>query len=171
MTTCQKRLAAPVLLAMLIAGLPGCWASAAQPASSEALARPAQKPNGSGVDVRYRVLDKPVIGQSTRVEIVFAKVDDANGASLQLSTDPGLRLDGPDSVSLPAGETTTLTVSVVPQQDGLAYLNVFTRQRGRVSSTSIAIQTGSAAAQSKKAGPGKLKDAPGGDKILSMPVK
>ena len=130
----------------------------------------AQKPGGSGVALRYRVLDKPAVGQPARVEIVLGKVSDPAGATLRLAADPDLRLQGAaTSFNLPAGESTTLTVSVVPQAEGLAYLNVFTTQRGATSSTSIPIQTGAAGA--RKPAEGRLKDAPGGEKILSIPVK
>lgn len=161
-----------VALALLAAAGAGACAIAAQPSSSESgvFVRAAQKPNGSGVDVRYRLLDTPAVGQSVRVEIVLGKIGDS-GATLELAADPGLRLHSAASAVLPAGETTTLTISVEPQKEGLAYLNVFTRQRGATSATAIAIQTGPATAGSKKAGANRLKDGSDGDKILSMPVK
>ncbi|MBS0342663.1 MAG: hypothetical protein JSS56_19280 [Proteobacteria bacterium] len=132
----------------------------------------AQKPNGSGVEVRYRVLDTPALGQPTRVEIVLGKIKDPNGGTVRFSADPTLRLAGGGvQTSLPAGETTTLTVTVVPQEEGLAYLNVFTTQNGLTSSTSIPVQAGAATPASKKPGAGKLKDTAEGEKILVMPVK
>lgn len=171
MTRRQQRIVALALLAAAGTPLSSACASAL-PAPAGAVVQAAQKPNGSGVDIRYRVLDKPAVGQPVRVEIALGRVKDSAGAVLRFSADPGLRLgSGSAPTSLPAGETTTLTVTVVPQEEGLAYLNVFTTQRGATSSTSIPIQTGAAAAGSKKAGAGKLKDTPEGDKILSIPVK
>lgn len=171
MTRRQQRLLAIALLTAAGAALSTACAGA-QPAPVDGFTRAAQKPSGSGVDVRYRVLDAPTVGKSTRVEIVFARINDSAGAMLKFSADAGLQL-GSDSalISLPAGEATTLTVTVVPREEGLAYLNVFTTQRGATSSTSIPIQTGAAPSASKKTGTGKLKDTPEGDKILSMPVK
>ena len=171
MTTRQQRFLAIALL--VAASVPLSTACAgAQPAPTGATVHAAQKPNGSGIDVRYQVLDTPVVGQSARVQITLGRVADAAGATIKFSADPGLQLgSGSAPTSLPAGETTTLTVTVVPLEAGLAYLNVFTAQRGATSSTSIPIQTGVANAASKRSGASGLKETPEGDKIRSMPVK
>ena len=172
MTSSRQRLAILALAAAAGASLSAACANAAQPAQTGAFVLAAQKPNGSGVEVRYRVLDTPALGQPARVEIVVADINDSAGGTVRFTADPALRLAaGGVQTRLPAGETTTLTVTVVPQEEGLAYLNVFTAQRGLTSSTSIPIQTGAAAPTSKKPGAGKLKDTPDGDKILVMPVK
>jgi len=122
--------------------------------------------------VRYRLLDTPGVGRPTRVEIALGRITDPAGAMVKFSVDAGLRLQaGGSATNLPASETTTLTVTVVPQEEGLAYLNVFTTQRGVTSSTSIPIQSGAGAPASKKPGAGSLKDTPEGDKILVIPVK
>lgn len=168
MTPRLQRSIAVALLAFAGAALAAPGAGTAQPA--DALVHAPQKTNGSGVDVRYRVQGDPVAGQPVRVEIVLGRVSDPAGASLRLVADRGLRLEGGAvPVTVPAGEGTTVTVTVVPQNEGLAYLNVFTTQRGTTSSTSIPIQTGLAGASRLKGG--HLKDTPEGDKILSMPVK
>lgn len=176
MTSSQRRILALALLA-LAAGAPlaASAGGAAKPAASpdDGFTAPAQKPNGSGVRMRYKVQGTPAVGQPTRIEIVLGRVRDPAGATLQMTADAGLRLDAsgvPASIS--PGEATRISVTVTPTQEGLAYLNVFTTQRGATSSTSIPIQTGAAgAAASTKGSAGKLKDAPDGDKILSMPVK
>ena len=172
MTRHPQRLLALALLTAAGASLSTACASAPS-APAGALVQAPQKPSGSGVDVRYRVLDTPAVGQPTRVEVVLGRVKDPGGAMIRFSADPGLGLgSGSAPVSLPTGQTTTLTVTVVPREEGLAYLNVFTTQRGATSSTSIPIQTGQAAAAgSKKSGAGRLKETPEGDKIQSMPVK
>ena len=172
MTSCHQRLAILALMVAAGASLSTGCANAAQPDGAGAFVLAAQKPNGSGVQVRYRILDTPAPGQPARVEIVLANITDPTGGTVRFTTDPALRLAaGGVQTSLPAGETTTLTITVVPQEEGLAYLNVFTTQRGRTSSTSIPVQTGTGTPASKKPGAGKLKDTPDGDKILVMPVK
>ena len=171
MISCHQRLIALALLAAAGASLSTACANAAQPATTPDFVLAAQKPNGSGVEVRYRVLDTPEVGQPARVEIALARVTDPVGASVKFSVDPSLRLVGTASTRLPADQTTTLTVTVVPQAEGLAYLNVFTTQRGLTSSTSIPIQTGAAKPASKKPGAGSLKETPEGEKILVLPAK
>jgi len=174
MSTRQRRFL-PLALAALAAAPFAVAASStgATPPSAEPLVRAAQKPNGAGIDVRYRVQGKPAVGQPTRVDILLGKVRDPAGASLRLAADPSLKLDaGGVPATLAAGEATTLSVTVVPQEEGLAYLNVFVTQRGATSSTSIPIQTGAAGASSTKSGPsGRVKSTPEGERILSMPVK
>ncbi|MBS0453265.1 MAG: hypothetical protein JSS14_18370 [Proteobacteria bacterium] len=172
MTSRLQRLAVLASVAVAGASLSAACAIAAQPASTQPLVVSAQKPNGSGVELRYRVLDTPALGQPARVEIVLGKIKDPSGATVRFTADPTLRLaSGGTQATLPPGETTTLTVTVVPQEEGLAYLNVFTSQNGLISSTSIPIQAGAATPASKKMGAGKLKDTPEGEKILVMPVK
>ena len=169
MTTRQQRFLA---IALLVASVPLSTACAQPVPGAAAAVQSAQKPNGSGVDIQYRVLDTPAVGQSTRVEITVKRITDAAGATIKFSADPGLQLGtGSAPTSLPAGEATTLTVTVVPQEAGLAYLNVFTTQRSASSSTSIPIQTGIATAAGQKSSTGRLKDTADGDKIRSMPVK
>lgn len=172
MTSCRQRLAVLALLAAAGAMLSVACANAAQPASARDFVLAVQKPNGSGVELRYRVLDTPEVGQPARVEVALARVTDPAGASVKFSADSSLRLAGGAAPTrLPADETTTLTVTVVPQAEGLAYLNVFTTQRGLTSSTSIPIQTGAAKPASKKPGAGSLQETPEGAKILVLPAK
>ena len=171
MTSCSQRLAALAFLAVSGALLSAACANPAQDTQVPGFVQAAQKPNGSGVEVRYRLLDKPALGQPARVEVAFSGVKDAAGGSVRFTVDAGLRLQGDAgaTTNLPAGETVTLTVSVVPQAQGLAYLNVFTSQRGRTSSTSIPIQTG--AGPARKAGAAQLREAADGEKLLLVPVK
>jgi len=173
MTPSRRSLPALVLSVLVAASLASLPAKAATPAPGDAFVRAPQKPNGSGVDVRYRVEGKPSIGSPTRVEIELRGVTDANGALVRLTADAALRVDSGEALmSVPAGRVNTLTVTVVPQGQGLAYLNVFITQGGATSSISIPIQTGAVdAGASSKSAPGRLKDLPSGDKILSMPVK
>jgi len=167
----QQRFLPLFLLALAGAAMASGTASTAP---EQPMVQAAQKPGGSGVGVRYRVQGTPAVGKPTQVEIMFGRVRDANGATLQFTADPSLQLDaGGVPTTLAAGENTRVTVTVTPRQEGLAYLNVFTTQRGATSSTSIPIQTGAAGVSSSKKGMAgsQLKDAPDGDKILSMPVK
>jgi hypothetical protein len=173
MTFSRRSLPALVLSALVGATLGLSPAIAAQPVPGDAFIRAPQKPNGSGVDVRYRVEGKPAIGKPTRVEIVLRGVTDPNGALVRLTADAALRVDNSAApMNVPAGPVNSLDVTVIPQGEGLAYLNVFVSQGGATSSISIPIQTGAVnTGASNKSAPGRLKDLPTGDKILSMPVK
>lgn len=146
------------------------WASAgATPVAGKAMTQAAKKPSGSGIDVSYRLEGEPTTGRATRVVVVLSGVTDPE-ASVRFAADPELQLEGAGSAParLETGRATTFNLTVVPQSDGLRYLNVFTTQHGIGSSTSIPVQTG--ALPAAKSGD-KLQSTPQGDKIRSMPVK
>jgi len=128
-----------------------------------------QKPGGAGVKLEYRLDATPQLGQATPVVLQFDGVTDADGATVRLSADKGLALQGSSTLALPAGKRTTATVVVVSEAEGLAYLNVFIRQGGASSVVSVPIQTGTAAPALKSSG--EMKSTPGGDSIITMPVK
>ena len=128
-----------------------------------------RKPNDSGVKLRYRLDGVPQAGKPTVVVLQFEGVSDPAGASVMLTVDAGLTLSGGASLSLPPGQRSDTSVTVVSQGEGLAYLNVFITQRGRTSAISIPIQTGTAAPAMK--GGGEIKPLPNGENIISLPAK
>ncbi|AGU52150.1 hypothetical protein VAPA_1c50960 [Variovorax paradoxus B4] len=128
-----------------------------------------QKPGGAGVKLEYRLDATPQLGQATPVVLQFDGVTEADGATVRLSADKGLTLQGSSTIALPAGKRTTATVIVVSEAEGLAYLNVFIKQGGASSAVSVPIQTGTAAPALKSSG--EMKSTPGGDSIITMPVK
>ncbi len=135
-----------------------------------ALTAAPMKMNGSGITMQYRIDTTPQAGRATPVVLKFNGVTDSVGASVRLSADSGLTLEGAETPrALPAGEITTWTVTVVPAADGIRYLHVLTTQNGATSATSIAIQVGKAPANLPSSS--ELKQSPSGEKILSMPVK
>lgn len=128
------------------------------------------KSNGSGVSVQYRVEGTPQAGVAIPVVLSFDGITDPAGASVRLTAEGGLALSGAGGTQpLPAGQTTTLTVQVVPGAEGVGYLHVFTTQRGATSATSVPVQVGKA--PSALPASGTLKQTPDGDKIHAMPVK
>ncbi|WP_307704002.1 hypothetical protein [Variovorax paradoxus] len=128
-----------------------------------------QKPNGAGVKLRYRMDATPQLGRATPVVLQFDGVTETDGATVRLSADSGLTLQGNSTLTLPAGKRTTATVVVVSEAEGLAYLNVFINQGGASSAVSIPVQTGTAAPALKSSG--EMKSTPDGDSIITMPVK
>ncbi|MBT2337190.1 hypothetical protein J7E49_25225 [Variovorax paradoxus] len=128
-----------------------------------------QKPGGAGVKLQYRLDAAPQLGRATPVVLQFDGVTEADGATVRLSADRGLTLQGSSTLALPAGKRTTATVVVVSEAEGLAYLNVFIKQGDASSAISVPIQTGTAAPALKSSG--EMKPTPGGDSIITMPVK
>lgn len=130
-----------------------------------------RKVNGSGIEVQFRIDGTPRIGAALTVSFGFEGVVPQAGASVRFSADPGLMLAEsyrasfalPEGVSVP-----TMTVPVVPTSEGLAYLHVFTTQRGVTSVSSIPVQVGTPAAAKPKS---DLQSTPDGEKIRTMPVQ
>lgn len=128
-----------------------------------------QKPGSSGVKLQYRLEATPQVGRATPVVLQFEGVTDADGATVRLSADSGLTLQGSSTLKLPTGKRTTATVVVVSETEGLAYLNVFISQGGASSAVSVPVQTGTAAPSLKSTG--EMKATPNGESIITMPVK
>ncbi|WP_234197582.1 hypothetical protein [Pseudacidovorax sp. NFM-22] len=126
------------------------------------------KMNGSGVILQYSVAAASQVGETVPLLLVFSGVG-SQGAIVKLQPEPGLTLDLPSPEwSLPAGRS-SWTVHVTPQATGTAYLNVFITQGGAATAASIPIQIGT---PSKSLPPSSLlKEAPGGEKMILMPVK
>ena len=129
----------------------------------------ARKPNDSGVTLRFRLDAVPQVGRGTPVVLEFGGVTDPDGATVHFTVDAGLKVSGSDALALPMASRTTATVTVVSEQEGLAYLNVFITQKGAMSAISIPIQTGAAAPVLKSSG--ELKSTPDGENIITMPAK
>ena len=128
-----------------------------------------QKPGRSGVKLQYRLEATPQVGRATPIVLQFEGVTDADGATVRLSADRGLTLQGNTTLTLPAGKRTTATVVVVSETEGLAYLNVFISQGGASSAVSVPVQAGTVAPALKSTG--EMKSTPTGENIITMPVK
>lgn len=142
---------------------------ASQHRQAAPMAAASQKPGNSGVKLQYRLEAAPQLGRATPIVLQFDGVTAADGAAVRLSADSGLTVQGSSTLTLPAGKRTTVTVVVVSETEGLAYLNVFITQDGASSAVSIPVQTGTVAPALKSTG--EMKSTPDGDSIITMPVK
>jgi hypothetical protein len=161
---------------MLAAALPATVLAGGEPSPPNARhmhAKPAhnagQKPGSSGVVVRFELGAAPQPGQPTPVILQFDGVTAPEGATVRLSPDKGLHLQGAAMLTLPQGRPSTATVLVVSEREGLAYLNLFVSQGAATSAISIPIQTGSSISRLKSTG--ELKSTPDGERIITLPVK
>ena len=160
-------------LALSMASLSCGGAPASVGATSTPVSLPAnlitamQKPNGSKVNVRYRVDGGAAVGQGATITMIFDAVIDSS-ASVRFTSDPGLQLTGVSGpVSLPLG-TSQVVLTAIPQRSGLFYVNVFTTQAGATSVMSIPVSMGNIDPKLQKLG--EMKPADKGERIISMPV-
>lgn len=159
---------------LALATLPAPAAADGEPAARNGklgapIAAAPQKPGSSGVRLQYRLEATPQLGRATPIVLQFDGVTAADGAAVRLSADSGLTLQGSSTLTLPAGKRTTATVVVVSETEGLAYLNVFISQGAASSAVSVPVRTGAAAPTLKSTG--EMKSTPGGESIITMPVK
>ena len=138
-------------------------------AKAGAMTRAPMKSNGSGVGMQYRVDGTAQVGRAIPVALLFDSVTDPDGATVRLSADAGLTIQGETALTLPAGKSTAATVSVVSEREGLAYLNVFITQNGAMSAVSVPVQTGTTRPVMKPSG--DLKQTPDGETLITMPAK
>ncbi|WP_295528450.1 hypothetical protein [uncultured Pseudacidovorax sp.] len=156
----------PVLVtALMLANNAGAEPPAPVPARQWITAP--SKPNGSGIRLQYSVDATPSPNQAIPVILVFAGLQEP-GATVELQAESGLAVSTSAMAwTLPLGES-SWPVTVTPGAQGTFYLNVFTRQRGASSATSIPIQVGPVKALPSAA---NLKELPSREKLILMPAK
>jgi hypothetical protein len=163
----RSMVAAGAWLVLTAASVPACAGGA--PAGRAAMATAAHKPNDSGVGIQHSVPGVAQIGQPVSIVLQFDGITDPAGAKVRFTTDGGLTLTTTGSLTLPAGQSTSVTATVASDRDGVAYLNVFVTQNGALSSAAIPVQTGPGTPAMK--GAGEVKSSAEGDKIISSPAK
>jgi hypothetical protein len=130
-----------------------------------------QQAVGSGVTMSFTMSGKPQIGVPLTIVLDMVGTNDAKAV---LTAGQGLSLNpASQEVVLPAGQSTQHTITVVPQIEGLLYVNAFFRSNGRASSTAIPVQVGNAEAQQKARSNAQATtevDAKG-RRIISVPAK
>lgn len=122
---------------------------------------------GSGVQLAYRIDGTPAVGAPLNIVVQLSSRADAQ---VTLAADAGLGLQAPQQVlSVSAGGSVEQVLTVVPQAEGRFYLNLLTSSEGRGGATGFAVQVGKGTPVLKPAG--KLTVTPGGERIVSIPVK
>jgi hypothetical protein len=138
-----------------------------------------QKHNNAGIDLRYRLIGKPQIGQPLQVELEFSGATQ-DGASAQIRMDKALNMLAVSSgkmsktavgldLPLSKAQTTAQTLSVTPQTEGMHYIYFTLGQAGKQSAVSIAVPVGDGPFATPTTG--QLQTLPTGEKIIVMPAK
>ena len=122
---------------------------------------------GSGVQLAYRIDGTPAVGVPLNIVVQLSSRADAQ---VTLAADAGLGLQAAQQVlSVSAGGSVEQVLTVVPQAEGRFYLNLLASSEGRGGATGFAVQVGKGTPVLKPAG--KLTVTPGGERIVSIPVK
>ncbi len=155
-----------------VAALPQ-QSKANQPAAKQKKTGATSMAVGSGVTLSYSMGAKPQVGMPLTISLEMTGVNDAN---VVLSAGDGLTLDQPSQeLKLLAGQKMQHTITVVPQAEGLLYVNAFIKSKGRASSTAIPVQVGAVddqqKARSNAAAKATLQEGPRGERTISVPAK
>lgn len=130
------------------------------------------------ISISYTVPAKAAIGENVTVTVKFKTLSNAGGLKLKLSAGKGLELTSGkyevDYGSQPMNSTFSETVTVVPQTEGILYLNVFVTGtfggNAMVRTGAVPINVGSARRKMLKK-PGQVTTGPKGQKIIIMPAQ
>ena len=121
----------------------------------------------SGVQLAYRIDGTPVVGLPLNIVVRMTSRADAQ---VTLVADAGLGLQAPQQVmKVAAGGSMEQVLTVVPQSEGRFYLNLLASSEGRGGATGFAVQVGKGTPVLKPAG--RITVTPGGERIVSIPVK
>jgi hypothetical protein len=125
---------------------------------------------GSGVTMSFTMGAKPQVGVPLTIVLDMLGTNDAKAV---LTAGQGLSLTpASQEVVLPAGQPMRHTITVVPQAEGLLYVNAFFKSNGRASSTAIPVQVGTADVQQKARSntDGAVEIDTKGRRIISVPA-
>ena len=158
---------------LAIAAVLACTGAVAHDGAKSAAVRSAPaaaKPNGSGVALRYEVPARVELNRPVTLTLRLSGVDSSD-AAVEIRVPAGLSVTpAPAATALARGVETTLTLAVTPTAHGVHYLDVFTRQHGRLTAHSIAVSTGTSTTQHLKRA-GNVQATPSGERVVSLPAQ
>ena len=129
------------------------------------------------IDVKYRLLDTPRVGQPLSLELTLMPTVATTGFGFTLKPEEGLVVDTAQLTKSFAGKATrppqTTTLSITPQREGRFYLrvvaNVVVNGQSKSRTVTIPIQVGSGTRELEAMGEVKI-DADG-NRIILLPAK
>lgn len=124
-----------------------------------------RKANGADVAAEYRLEATPQLGQALTITLHMLGSTTSN---YQVGVDSGLLLRSVsgNGVAL-ANQKTVTSIVVVPQNEGLFYVNLYIEQDGKRSAVSIPVQVGISRGIAQKT----MQVEANGEKVIVMPAK
>jgi hypothetical protein len=124
---------------------------------------------GSGVTVTHKIDGSPQAGRAFSITLSFNGVSDPQGATVRVSSEGALQVSGDTSATLAAGSQASMKLGALANADGVYFLNVFTQQGTLSGASSIPIKVGAGQLSTEKHG--QIKQAPGAERVISLPSK
>ncbi|MDJ0748395.1 MAG: hypothetical protein QNJ11_02865 [Woeseiaceae bacterium] len=135
------------------------------------------KPQTMPVDLKYRLLETPQVGQSFGIELTVVSSIDTPSLGFEVAPDDGLLVDSQSASfstsSKPANSPETSVISVTPTREGRFHLrvtcNVMVNGQMQSRIVPIAIQVGQGTLQLEQMG--EIKTDEDGNAIVSLPAE
>lgn len=124
---------------------------------------------GIGAQINYTIMNSLAVGSVTKVRLTVQTASPGQPLTVTLAADPALRLEGQASAGpLPLDASAGYTLDVVPQREGLHYINVFLRSGDMTEALAIPIQVGKTQTLSKSV---DVKTMPDGQRVKAIPAQ
>lgn len=170
-----KRLCITLIASLIFSGLIACSDKSAKVISSEV--SQSGKPTAP-ISISYTVPEKATVGENVTVKVEFRTLSDADGLKIELTAGEGLKLaSGRYKVDYgiqPRNSTFSETLTVVPQTEGILYLNVFVTGifggNTMVRTSAVPVNVGTNMHKMLKK-PGKVTTDSKGQKIIILPAE
>ena len=122
-----------------------------------------------GARINYTLMNSLAVGSVTQVRLTVQTVTQGQPLTVTLAADPALRLEGQAGAGpLPLDASAGYTVDVVPQREGLHYINVYLRSGDMTEALAIPMQVGKTQTLSKSV---DVKTMPDGQRVKAIPAQ
>jgi predicted small lipoprotein YifL len=136
-----------------------------------------QKHNNSGIQLRYRLMGKPQVGQPLEIQLEFFGVTQ-DDAGMTMRSDKALSMGDASmrsmqktnagyQMALAKTQKTQQSLTITPSAQGMHYIDLQLAQGGRQSMVSIAVPVGDGPFATPTTG--EVQTLPSGEKIIVMP--
>ncbi|HQS31890.1 MAG: hypothetical protein B7X59_02050 [Polaromonas sp. 39-63-203] len=122
-----------------------------------------------GAQINYTIMNSLVVGSVTQVRLTVQTATPGQPLTVTLTADPALRLEGQSGTGpLPLDASAGYTLDVVPQREGLHYINVYLRSGDMTEALAIPMQVGKTQTLPKSV---DVQTMPDGQRVKAIPAQ
>jgi hypothetical protein len=122
-----------------------------------------------GAQINYTIMNSLAVGGVTQIRLSVQTATPGQPLTVTLAADPALRLEGQSATGpLPLDASAGYTLDVVPQREGLHYINVYLRSGDMTEALAIPIQVGKTQTLPKSV---DVQTMPDGQRIKAIPAQ
>lgn len=122
-----------------------------------------------GAQINYTIMNSLAVGSVTQVRLTVQTATPGQPLTVTLAADPALRLEGQSGTGpLPLDTSAGYTLDVVPQREGLHYINVYLRSGDMTEALAIPMQVGKTQTLPKSV---DVQTMPDGQRVKAIPAQ